>query len=122
MGRRQQAGKAGSAIPLRQPTRDGPSDQTLLELAQERQLFQQAQKRQSFLDRQTHAPAETELDGGDAQPGVTRIVDSALWAISLAMLHFTLDVLVQHQYAVALAWRSVMVRTAGAFAGGLFLF
>ncbi|PQE09125.1 deacetylase protein [Rutstroemia sp. NJR-2017a BVV2] len=95
---------------LKQPDRSGPdpSVETLLEIAQKRGLAKAQQDRQAELD----AEGEEILIG--------RLGDSILWTISLTMLHFTLDVLVTHQYAVDLVWRDIVSRTAQAFPGMLY--
>jgi hypothetical protein len=126
MARRQQT---TAHIPLSRPSRDGPGGKTLIDLAQERQLFQQAREREAQLGKgktgaaagQTSLLSNDEVDEQLMSPGLARILESLLWGSCLSMLHFTLDVLVQHQYAVSLVWRSVIVRSAQAFAGELFL-
>ncbi|ETS84018.1 hypothetical protein PFICI_05894 [Pestalotiopsis fici W106-1] len=124
--------RKAAQIPLSQPDRSGPSGKTLLELAQERKLFEQADLRQRKLDGKPLAP-EVQQDGEDADdedendndgeetaglsPTAERVLDVLLWSISLSMLHFTLDVLVQHQYAVQLSWVQIISRTATAIFG-----
>ncbi|KAI0127937.1 hypothetical protein BJ170DRAFT_395822 [Xylariales sp. AK1849] len=102
-------------IPLTHPDRSGPSEKTLLDLAQERQLFQQADLRQRKLGNRTNIQEE---DGAseEVETGTTadRILETLLWSVSLSMLHFTLDVLVQHQYAVQLSWPTVFMRSSRA--------
>ncbi|KAI0178299.1 hypothetical protein BJ166DRAFT_601010 [Pestalotiopsis sp. NC0098] len=120
--------RKAAQIPLAQPDRSAPSNKTLLELAQERQLFEQADVRQRKLDVKPPARApqhgaddddaddEDEEEEGSAElsSSAERILDVLLWAISLSMLHFTLDVLVQHQYAVRISWVQIISRTATA--------
>lgn len=48
-----------------------------------------------------------------------RILDASLWTFSIAMLHFTFDVLVQNQYAREIDLLSVFVRAIRAWAGML---
>ncbi|KAK6200585.1 hypothetical protein LQW54_009704 [Pestalotiopsis sp. IQ-011] len=129
--------RKAAQIPLAQPDRSAPSNKTLLELAQERQLFEQAAVRQRKLDGKSPARApqhgaddedaddedEDEEEEGSAElsSSAERMLDVLLWAISLSMLHFTLDVLVQHQYAVRISWVQIISRTATAIFVFLFL-
>jgi hypothetical protein len=104
-------------IKLAQPDRSAPSEATLLDFAQERQLFEQAELRRRKLG------YKTEVEDAESEEVVTigstadRILETLLWSVSLSMLHFTLDVLVQNQYAVALEWPTVITRTGRALAG-----
>lgn len=122
--------KDASNIKLKHPDRSGPSEPTLLQLADERNLFQQALDREKELKRQktraSKSSGESDSDEDDDEkeaevaglpPRVEQIMDTLLWTISLSMLHFTLDVLVQNQYAVELSWHDVSVRTGRAFLG-----
>lgn len=95
-------------IKLKQPDRSGPdpSKQTLLDLAEQRGL----------LKTQPGEKAD-ELELADDEPLISRFADSILWSSSLTMLHFTLDVLVSHQYAIEIDWPGVMKRAAQAFPG-----
>lgn len=58
--------------------------------------------------------SESDSDSDDEEPAVSplaeRILDTLLWCVSLATLHFTLDVLVQNQYAISLEWPVVIQR------------
>ncbi|KAK9783495.1 hypothetical protein SCAR479_00054 [Seiridium cardinale] len=110
--------RKAAQIPLSQPDRSGPSEKTLLELAQERQLFDQADVRQRKLDKKPIVQDEEE-DAEEAEISSTaeRILDVMLWSVSLSMLHFTLDVLVQQQYAVELSWIKAITRTLTALFG-----
>lgn len=91
---------------LKQPDRSGPdpSQQTLLDLAEQRGLL-------------NARPGEKVDDGelGDEEPLIGRLGDSIMWSLSLTMLHFTLDVLVSHQYAMEIDWHAVIKRAAQAF-------
>lgn len=125
-----------SSIKLRHPDRSGPSEKTLLEIAQERGLFDQAKKREEEIGKQA-APIriprpqkddsddEEDDDGDDddevgLSPGAERVFETLLWTMSLSMLHFTLDVLVYHQYSVdRISWPNVWQRFAQAFSGEL---
>ncbi|CAK7219025.1 hypothetical protein SBRCBS47491_003707 [Sporothrix bragantina] len=123
-------------IRLAQPDRTAPAGKTLLDLAGEQNLFQQADARQRQLNKErgvnlnTGLPkkAESEEDSGDdgddddddgeptISPFAERILDTALWCVSIAMLHFTLDVLVQNQYAIKIEWPVIIRRSLQALA------
>ena len=115
-------GEGEPNIKLKQPDRSGPTEKTLLRIAEDHQLFQQAEARQrsNAKSRQTK-----ETKGGDVDeeedtgfsPRVEQLLETTLWTISLAMLHFTLDTLVQHQYAIDINWLEVISRAVQAFLG-----
>jgi hypothetical protein len=98
---------------LKQPDRSGPdpSQQTLLDLAEQRGLLK-TQPSEKFGDEEPE----------DEGPLVGRLGESVLWSLSLTMLHFTLDVLVSHQYAMEIEWPAIMTRAAQAFPGITLLF
>lgn len=88
---------------LKHPDRSGPdpTQQTLLDLAEERGLLK---------------TAEAGIDS-NGEPLIGRLAESIFWSISLIMLHFTLDVLVAHQYATEIVWRDLITRQFQAFPG-----
>ncbi|KAL1891951.1 hypothetical protein Sste5346_007295 [Sporothrix stenoceras] len=111
-----------AGIKLVQPDRSAPQGKTLLDFAGEQNLFQQADARQRQLNKEkTGEPdSDDESDDGEGDeeeeepsisPFAERILDTILWCVSLAMLHFTLDVLVQNQYAVEIEWHVVIKRS-----------
>lgn len=116
-------------IKLRQPDRSGPSEKTLLEIAQERGLFAQAdQKEKENEDASrkrglpktaTRVRVRQEDDDDEAlSPTAERVLETMLWTVSLAMLHFTLDVLVQHQFSMdQVQWPQVCIRAVQALMG-----
>lgn len=113
-----------SSIKLKNPDRSVPTEKTLLQLAEERGLFDQAQKRQDAIGTKTpgrpipHAAENEDDDGTDLPPGVDRVLETLLWSVSLAMLHFTLDVVVQHQFSIErIVWPQVWARAAQALLG-----
>ncbi|KAG6019311.1 hypothetical protein E4U40_007162 [Claviceps sp. LM458 group G5] len=149
---RKQRLAAHNNVPLRQPDRTGPSEATLLEIADQRGLFQQAAKRERELSA-TKSSGKSTPDGGDGDsdsdsesdttsdsaknskrnsddnddeplisPRAERILDAALWTVTIAMVHFTLDVLVHNQYAREMDWSAMTVRTCRAWGVFLFLF
>jgi len=103
-------------ISLALPDRSGPnpSKATLLELAAQRGLLNNQNEHTADED---DTEAVEELD-----PPIGRLGESIMWSLSLAMLHFTLDVLVQHQYAVKIIWRNIVNRSMQAFGVILVLF
>lgn len=113
-------------IKLRQPDRSGPSEQTLLEMAQQQDLFRKAKQREAQIRNKNNGAAQSEeeeeeadddQEGPGLSPTADRIMDAILWTVSLSMLHFTLDVLVQNQYAVEISWSTVSTRAVQAFFG-----
>ncbi|EFW99888.1 hypothetical protein CMQ_206 [Grosmannia clavigera kw1407] len=109
---------ASTGFELHQPDRSGPSEPTLLQMAGERNLFKQAERRQRELDRERGKPVDASSsedddddDDGDISPQAERLLDTLLWCVSLSMLHFTFDVLVQNQYAVQIRWPTVIKRS-----------
>jgi hypothetical protein len=109
--RRPDKGASSPNIRLKQPDRSGltPNDETLLELAKKRGLL----KETSNLS-QTNNDATT---NEEADPPISRFGEAVLWSISIAMLHLTFDVLVQHQYAKEISWWEIVTRSLQAFGG-----
>ncbi|KAK4149136.1 hypothetical protein C8A00DRAFT_19142 [Chaetomidium leptoderma] len=116
--------RSPSEIKLKQPDRSDPTEKTLLQLADERGLFEQAKKREDEIGKKAAPsriprPPKYDDDGDDDDdddevglpPGVERVFETLLWSVSLAMLHVTLDVLVQHQYSVdRILWPKIWMR------------
>ena len=123
MARQRKEPKAKN-IKLRQPDRSAPAEKTLLNLAQERDLFSQADDRMKELRKQRKADngdadssdEEEEDDGaGQLSPGADRFLEAMLYTITIAMVHFTFDVLVQHQYGEEINWVTVIKRAGQAW-------
>lgn len=120
-------------IKLRQPDRSGPSEKTLLEIAEERGLFAQADQKEkenedanrkrALPKTATRVRVRQEQDDEDddvLSPTAERVLETMLWTVSLAMLHFTLDVLVQHQFSIdQVQWPQVCIRAVQALMGEL---
>ncbi|KAL2182048.1 uncharacterized protein P884DRAFT_274482 [Thermothelomyces heterothallicus CBS 202.75] len=112
--------RSPSSLPLKQPDRSGPTEKTLLQLAEERGLFDQAKKREEEIGRKPGAAANlrpSSDEGSHAEdeaglpPSVERVLEAGLWSVSLSMLHLTFDVLVQHQYSIdRVVWTTVLSR------------
>lgn len=102
--RRAQEEPSPSTIALKQPDRSCPdlSRETLLGIADKRGL--------------NGGDASTELNEL-SNPPIGRLGEAILWSISLAMLHFTFDVLTQNQYAVEISWSSITAKSLQAFVG-----
>lgn len=119
--------RSPSNLKLKQPDRSGPSEKTLLQLAEERGLFDQAKKREDEIENKAcpvpipRPPKNGEEDDDEEAglpPTVERVLETLLWSVSLSMLHFTLDVLVQHQYSVdSIVWPKVWMRFGQALLG-----
>ncbi|KAI0143514.1 hypothetical protein GGR57DRAFT_347578 [Xylariaceae sp. FL1272] len=118
------AASSSAGIKLAQPDRSAPSEKTLLDIAQERKLFEQADAHPTNQRkaRQTTGDDETDPDDENLSPTAERILDSLLWSVSLGMLHFTLDVLVHNQYAQSFSFIDVAIRAWKAFAVFFVLF
>lgn len=106
------AAASSSAIPLSQPDRSGPSDKTLFQIASERGL----------LDPSTHRTKDGKLPKNAipirnpvADEDISRLGNAILWSTSMAMLHFTFDVLTSHQYAKTIVWADLIIRAIQAF-------
>lgn len=107
---RQRKEKKAKDIRLRQPDRSAPSEKTLLDLAQERNLFDMA-------DQQQQRIKDPGADDDMLSPRAERIMETALYAVCLAMLHYTLDFLVQHQYAMEMDHKRIISRAVQALFG-----
>ncbi|KAJ9656561.1 hypothetical protein H2201_008494 [Coniosporium apollinis] len=97
---------------LKQPDRSGPKGKTLYELAEERREL--LAKGQPF--EKTEHPAKAQdgdfmFNDDPLGPGGEAI----LYASSLSMLHFTLDVLVYNQYRQEIIWSEIFRRVATVF-------
>lgn len=109
------------AIKLRQPDRSGPTEQTLLQLADDHQLFQKATKRERQLagdgDDDDEDGDDDNDDEGKMSPGAERFLEALLYTSTLATLHLTFDVLVMNQYGTEVKWERVMQNAGRAFVG-----
>ncbi|MCJ1389468.1 hypothetical protein MMC18_002325 [Xylographa bjoerkii] len=113
-----------SAIPLSIPTRDATKHKTLFDIATERQAELQGGQPFSSPSTADVKPAIVTTtinhDGTLSVPSGTLPEDSLIgplgetifYAITLTMLHFTLDVLVHQQYRQEIGWNMIIQRTA----------
>ena len=98
-------------IPFAQPARDAPKQKTLLEIAAERQLLSRSSSSNNTdLNPETTSIVTINPDGslsntpeavasGAEAETVTPWLDIALYTTTLILLHFTLTLLVTHQYS-----------------------
>lgn len=114
--------KKAKDIKLRQPDRSGPTEKTLLQIAEDQNLFNLAAKQQR--KNKGSAPSgggniadNAEEDEAGLSSAADRLMDTLLYAVCLAMLHFSLDFLVQHQYAMEIEYREIVKRAFQAFMG-----
>ncbi|KAL7789138.1 hypothetical protein V8C37DRAFT_404076 [Trichoderma ceciliae] len=112
--------KPPKPIKLRHPDRSEPTQKTLLQIANERDLFQQAAKR----ERQLAGNDDDDDDDDDARlsPGAERFLEALLYTSTLAMLHFTFDILVMNQYGTQIKWHKICANAARAWIVFFFLF
>jgi hypothetical protein len=119
---------AAGNIPLSQPDRTGPKGKTLLEIADERtaalqgllasgQPFEKSLNDGLARDENGRVLLPAKDSNGDDEedyvmgPGA----EAFFLSTSLAMVHFTLDVLVFQQYAQEISWPAIFQRTAVAY-------
>lgn len=104
-----QANPNDGDVPLAQPSRAGPKQKTLLEIAAERQLITQSSSKNPDLSPEntsvvtinpdgslSHSTPETTTEGEEV---ISPYLDIALYTITLLFLHFTLTLLVTQQYS-----------------------
>lgn len=107
-------------IKLKQPDRSNPSEKTLLELAEQSGILNNA--RLQSPNTQANNAREVREGNEESDAGVSRFGEAILWSLTLAMGYFTLDVLVANQYAIAIEWRELLGRVGRAWPGMLFYF
>lgn len=97
-------------LPLAQPDRSGPKGESLLDLAAKRQAELDAAK-PAASGGQTPRPTPPTTPV-DADRDDEALANACIYAITLSMVHFTLDVLVYHQYAQFMEWNGIFRRIA----------
>lgn len=112
--------KPPKAIKLRQPDRSAPTEQTLLQLADDQQLFKKAAKRERQLAGDVNADDDDDEEG-KMSPGAERFLEALLYTATLVTLHVTFDVLVMKQYGTEIKWDRVIQNAGRAFIGKLIL-
>ncbi|KAL8703533.1 MAG: hypothetical protein Q9201_003290 [Fulgogasparrea decipioides] len=92
-----------SDIPLAQPKKQAAKGKTLLEIAEERQLLQKSNTGNtaspSFTTTRINPDGSITEVPDPSSPTSTPYLDTVLYTTSLTLLHFTLTLLVHHQYA-----------------------
>lgn len=90
-------------FPLHQPPREAPTHKTLFDIASERQLLNSTTQSSPPSITTTKINPDGTLSAAevasDTRDVATPYLDIALYTATLTMLHFTLTVLVHHQYA-----------------------
>ena len=117
-----------SGIPMVKPTCEGSKHKTLYDIAAERQAELQGSR--PFARSASAISAEPEVittkigpDGALSFPKLALPQEepigvfgqALIFAVSLTMLHFTLDVLVHQQYRQSIDWAMIIQRTAFTF-------
>lgn len=95
----------GVEMILKHPDYSGPKGKT---------LFQLAEERQRELDRAKSGGRGSSTRGGSEEAEVGAVGDALLYAMSMAALHLTLDVLVYSQYREEVVWGEIVRRAATA--------
>ncbi|KAF2126547.1 hypothetical protein P153DRAFT_297801 [Dothidotthia symphoricarpi CBS 119687] len=101
-------------ILLQHPDRSGPKGKTLFELAEERQRELDAQNGRVRPPTVSDTATTTATDAADVV-SIGPLGDAILYSISMAALHFTLDVIVYNQYREALVWNEIVSRAGTAW-------
>ncbi|KAL8664659.1 MAG: hypothetical protein Q9202_002929 [Teloschistes flavicans] len=98
---RAKQGQDSVDIPLARPKQQAPKGKTLLELAEERQLLQRSKNDSppSFTTSRINPDGSVTEVPETKDPSSTPYLDVFLYTTSLTLLHFTLTLLVHHQYA-----------------------
>jgi len=90
-------------VPLSQPSRHAPRGKTLVDIANERQLLNRPIQNNPSITTTKINPdgslSNSENVENASEPTSTPYLDIALYTTTLTLLHYTLTVLVHHQYA-----------------------
>lgn len=98
---------------MAQPDRSGPKTKTLYELAEERSAL--LSKGQPFDPKHQDGKVRDEQGRVLEDAPIGHVGESIFLSSSLAMLHFTLDVLVYQQYRQDIEWFTIAKRTITLF-------
>lgn len=101
---------------MRQPDRSGPKGRTLYDIAAERSaLLKQGQpfdaKHSDGIARDESGNILLPASAPPQESPIGAFGEAFFLTTSLCMLHFTLDVLVYHQYAQSIEWGAIVSRT-----------
>lgn len=101
-------------IRMAQPDRSGPKSKTLMDLYEEKKsLLEHGQPfDKKYEDGLVRDESGNILEAGlgDDEP-IGPMGNATFWSVSLAMVHFTLDVLVYNQYRQEMEWWPIFQRT-----------
>jgi hypothetical protein len=112
--------KTSSDIPLAHPDRSGPKAKTLYDLAAERQAELEKSGFYKNEPKSTESTSQFISSEEDDEP-IGPLGEALVYTISLAMVHFTLDVLVFHQYRQEVLWDEIFYKTLKMAPGLYFL-
>lgn len=91
-------------VSLHQPSRDVPTHKTLFDIASERQLLNTTPQSSPPLITTTKIKPDGTISiiesSSDSSDATTPYLDVCLYTATLTMLHFTLTILVHHQYSI----------------------
>ncbi|POS83203.1 hypothetical protein EPUL_003428 [Erysiphe pulchra] len=79
--------------------------------------YKPSQSHKTLLDLAAEAKQKTAEREKLEDISVGRLTEAVLWTSTFTMLHFTLDLLVTHQYATEVDWTQILWRTVKAFPG-----
>lgn len=102
----------GVEMILRHPDFAKPKGKTLFDLAEERQ---RELDKANPARRAARVAAAAKAGSDDAGPPIGPFGDAILYSVSMAALHFTLDVLVYSQYREDIIWHEIVWRGATAW-------
>ena len=112
---------AADSIPLAQPNRDAPASHTLLDVASERSDASHAKNKRPPPKKNFVRQTDDLYSIRGAPQEIGPLGEAIAYALSLSMIHFTLDVLVHSQFAEHVEWGAIAIRAAIGF-GILLLF
>ncbi|KAK3048773.1 hypothetical protein LTR09_009885 [Extremus antarcticus] len=105
-------------LKMTQPDRSGPKSKTFMDIYEEKKHLLDAG--QPFDPKHTDGLARNESgnilnvglnSGNDDDEPIGPVGNAVLWALTLSMIHFTLDVLVYSQYRQEIEWAEIFKRT-----------
>ena len=105
--------KSATDIHMAVPDRRKPTEKTLLDIAEEKRQELMKKHPEAFKG-QDKTPYGSPSDFVHSEP-LNAWEEAIVYSISLAMLHFTLDVLVLNQYTQGVVWKEVFIRSGKMF-------
>ncbi|MCJ1467325.1 hypothetical protein MMC07_005949 [Pseudocyphellaria aurata] len=122
---------ASKGVPLSLPSRTPPSQKTLLEIAEERQLLNRRGDNDAVVDPPSITTTTINPDGSLSTSSdspspdplhSTPLLDVILYTVTLTVIHFTLTFLVHHQYASEPPSTGPLFLSSSVFSATPFLF